>query len=171
VRTLFTINDQQTRLRIDIYQGEASLCSKNTHLGGLELSVPPRKAGEVRVDVRLTYDVNGILDVDIDSEEAGVKRNLVIKKLAGEVSDDEIERRRRELAALRIHPRDEDENRLVLERAERLFEQLLGAERERVGDYLKQFTLILERQDPHEIRVARGEFARALDGLERGSPW
>ena len=171
VRTLFTINDQQTRLRIDIYQGEARLCSKNTHLGGLELSVPPRKAGEVRVDVRLTYDVNGILDVDIDSEEAGVKRNLVIKKLAGEVSDDEIERRRRELAALRIHPRDEDENRLVLERAERLFEQLLGAERERVGDYLKQFTLILERQDPHEIRVARGEFARALDGLERGSPW
>ena len=133
--------------------------------------IPPRPAGQVVADIRYTYDINGILDVDIDIEKAGLSRNLVIKKLAGNVSDADIERRRAELAGLKVHPRDQDENRLLVERANRLYEQLLGEERDQAGRVLNQFLGLLEGQDPGAIARARPACAQALDALERGETW
>jgi molecular chaperone HscC len=170
-RTVTTSRDNQSVLRVDVYQGESRLCSQNIHLGGLELSIPARKAGEISASIRYTYDVNGILDVDIDVEKAGISRNLVIKKLAGDVPDKEIARRRAELAALKVHPRAQEENRLLIERANRLYQQLLGDEREQVGRWLNQFLGTLERQDPGAIRAARPAFAHALDSMEQGEIW
>jgi molecular chaperone HscC len=171
VKTVQTVADHQTTLAVHIFQGESRHCSQNIELGDVELKVPPMKAGEVKVDVRYTYDVNGILDVDIAVADHGIERNLVIRKLAGDVSDEDIARRRVELAALKVHPRDQDPNRLVLERANRLYEQLLGDEREQVGRWLGQFEATLSRQDGREIGEARKQFAAALDTLERGPVW
>jgi len=171
VKTVQTVADNQATLAVHIFQGESRRCSQNIELGDVELKVPPMKAGEVKVDVRYTYDVNGILDVDIAVADHGIERNLVIRKLAGDVSDEDIARRRVELAALKVHPRDQDQNRLVLARANRLYEQLLGDEREQVGRWLGQFEATLSRQDGHEIGEARKQFAAALDTLERGPIW
>lgn len=171
VRTVYTARDHQTALKVDVYQGESRMCSRNVHLGGIEIAIPARKAGELSAHIRYTYDVNGILDVDVDVEQAGITRNLVIKKLAGQVSDEEIGRRRAELAALKVHPRDQEENRVLLERANRLYQQLLGEERELVGRWLNQFMGTLESQDPRAIGAARPAFASALDSLERGEVW
>ena len=171
VRAVYTVSNNQTALRIDVYQGESRMCSQNIQLGGIEIPIPARKAGEVCANIRYTYDVNGILDVDIDVEQAGISRNLVIKKLAGDVSEEEIARRRAELAALKVHPRDQEENRVLLERANRLYQQLLGEEREQVGRWLNQFTRTLEGQDPRAIAAARPAFASALDSFERGEVW
>jgi molecular chaperone HscC len=171
VKTVQTVADNQATLAVHIFQGESRRCSQNIELGDVELKVPPMKAGEVKVDVRYTYDVNGILDVDIAVADHGIERNLVIRKLAGDVSDEDIARRRVELAALKVHPRDQDPNRLVLARANRLYEQLLGDEREQVGRWLGQFEATLSRQDGREIGEARKQFAAALDTLERGPTW
>jgi molecular chaperone HscC len=171
VKTVQTVADNQTTLSVDIFQGESRHCSQNIELGSVELTIPPKKAGEVTVDVRYTYDVNGILDVDIDVPDHGIQKNVVIRKLAGDISDAEIERRRGELAALKVHPRDQDQNRLVLERANRLYEQLLGDEREQVGRWLGQFEAVLARQEAREIAESRQQFAAALDTVERGPTW
>jgi molecular chaperone HscC len=171
VASVQTMQDGQRALAVQIYQGESRHCSQNIHLGGVEIEVPPMKAGEVQADIRYTYDVNGILDVDVVIEKHGIARNLVIRKLAGDVSDEEIARRRIELAALKVHPRDQEPNRLVLERAGRLYEQLLGSEREQLGRWLTQFERTLARQEPHEIATERAAFAQALDSLERGPTW
>jgi len=171
VKTVQTMADHQTALAVHIFQGESRHCSQNIELGDIALKVPPMKAGEVKVDVRYTYDVNGILDVDVAVAGHGIERNLVIRKLAGDVSDEDIARRRVELAALKVHPRDQDPNRLVLERANRLYEQLLGDEREQVGRWLGQFESTLARQEGREIAEARKQFAVALDTLERGPAW
>jgi len=171
VRTVQTMVDNQTALAVHIFQGESRHCSQNIELGDVQLKVPPMKAGEVKADVRYTYDVNGILDVDIAIADHGIERNLVVRKLAGDVSDEDIARRRLELAALKVHPRDQDPNRLVLERANRLYEQLLGDEREQVGRWLGQFEATLSRQDGREIGEARKQFSAALDTLERGPVW
>ena len=171
VKTVQTVADNQTTLSVAIFQGESRHCSQNIELGSVELKIPPLKAGAVKAEVRYTYDVNGILDVDIAVADHGIEKNLVIRKLAGDVSDEEIARRRVELAALKVHPRDQDQNRLVLERANRLYEQLLGDERETVGRWLGQFEAALARQDGKEIAEARKQFATALDTLERGPVW
>lgn len=171
VKTVQTVVDNQTKLAVAIFQGESRHCSQNIELGSVELKIPPLKAGAVKVEVRYTYDVNGILDVDVAVADHGIEKNLVIRKLAGDVSDEEIARRRVELAALKVHPRDQDQNRLVLERANRLYEQLLGDERETVGRWLGQFEAVLSRQDGKEIAEARKQFATALDTVERGPIW
>jgi len=171
VKTVQTVSDNQSALSVDIFQGESRHCSQNIELGSGELKIPPLKAGAVKVDVRYTYDVNGILDVDIVAADHGIEHNVVIRKLAGDVSDADIARRRAELAALKVHPRDQDQNRLVLERANRLYEQLLGDEREQVGRWLGQFEAVLVHQDTRQIAEARQQFALALDTLERGPAW
>jgi molecular chaperone HscC len=171
VRSVTTLRDGQAELKISIFQGESRECSRNVFLGEVTLKIPPRRAGEINADIRYTYDINGILDVDITVEKAGISKNLVIKKLAGDVSDGEIERRRIELAALKVHPRAQEENRLLVERADRVYAQLLGEEREQVGRMIGSFSALLERQDPEEIAKARVSFSAALDSLERGDVW
>lgn len=171
VKSLYTLNDNQQKLAVDIYQGESRKCSNNVLLGKIEVPIPPRPAGEVAVNVRYTYDVNGILDVDVEVEKTGLSKNLVIKKLAGEVSEEEIARRRTELAALKVHPRDQEQNRVVMERGNRLYEQFLGREREQVGRLIDAFSLALETQEPKIIAEARKSFANGLNALERGEVW
>jgi molecular chaperone HscC len=171
VKTVQTVADFQEKLRIDIYQGESRQCSKNVHLGGMEFTIPLEKAGEVKADIRYTYDVNGILDVDIDIGRAGISKNLLIKKLSGDVSEEEIERRRLELAELKVHPRDQEQNRLLLESGDRLYEHLLGDERQFVGSWLDEFRAVLERQDPREIKAAGDALKDRLAALERGGAW
>jgi molecular chaperone HscC len=166
-----TIRDRQAKLAVEIFQGESRYCAQNVRLGSVELDIPPLPAGEVAVDVRYTYDVNGILDVDIASERHGITRNLVIRKLAGDVSDEEIARRRIELAALKVHPRDQEENRLLVERAGRLYEQLLGDERAALGQLMGRFDALLKTQDLDAIAAGRTAFASALDAFERGPVW
>lgn len=171
VRTVSTLSDNQEVVHVDIYQGESRQCSKNIPLGRVEIPVPRKPAGEVGVNIRYTYDINGILDVDVEVDGTGVSRNLLIKKLAGNVSDQEIARRRQELAALKTHPRDQEENRALLERGNRLYEQLLGAEREQVGQWLAQFQASLNGQDPSEVRRSAAAFSAALDTVERSDVW
>jgi molecular chaperone HscC len=166
VRSLYTLYDNQAHLRVEVYQGESRACSNNVKLGEVSIPTPPKPAGEVSVSVRYTYDINGILDVDMEVEQTGASTNLVIKELAGNVSDEDIARRRQELAALKIHPRDQEENRFVMERANRLYEQFLGYERQQVGDLLSRFNSVIETQDVPAIAKARQEFTKALDYLE-----
>lgn len=166
VRTVFTFADQQEILKISIYQGESRSCKNNVLLGEVELKIPRKPAGEISADIRYTYDINGILDVDIDIEKAGISKNLVIKKMAGNVSDEVIEHRRIELAALKVHPRAQEANRLLIERANRLYEQLLGKEREQIGYMLGEFGGILETQEQNVIVKARQDFSRVLDEIE-----
>lgn len=170
-RTVSTLHSGQTALRVEVFQGESRMCGQNVHLGGIEVAIPARKAGEVCATIRYTYDVNGILDIDIDVDKGAVSKNLVIRQLAGDVSEEEIARRRTELAALKMHPREQEENRALVERANRLYQQLLGDERDQVGRWLSQFLGTLERQDPRAILAARPAFAQALDSLARGSAW
>ncbi len=170
-RGVVTVRDRQPSITVQVYQGESRQCSHNVHLGELEIPVPLRPAGQVTVDIRYTYDVNGLLDVDVQVEGEDKAHNLVIRKLAGDVSDAEIERRRAELAALKVHPRDQEENRALLERGDRLYQQLLGDERMQVGRWLQQFTSALERQDPRVAGEARTAFSAALDSMERGEVW
>ncbi|GHV20505.1 chaperone protein DnaK [Spirochaetia bacterium] len=59
-----TAADYQTKVRIDIYQGESSDPQNNERLGELELSgIPSARQGKEQVEVTFSYDMNGILQV------------------------------------------------------------------------------------------------------------
>ena len=168
VKTVVTAQDGQKVLKITVYQGESRDCKNNTLLETLEINVPAKPKGEVSANIRYTYDINGILEVDIDIDKTGLSKNLIIKKLAGNISEEDIAKRRAMLAGLKIHPRDTEENRLAMARADRLYEQYLGEEREQVSRLIGQFKAALESQDNNTIAKARAAFSHALDSMERG---
>lgn len=165
-RTFTTLADGQRVVKLEIYQGESRNVSDNIHLGALEIPVPPRKAGEVEVVCRFTYDINGLLEVDLHVPATGERRELLIVDDADTVTAGELEERRRALAVLKVHPRDEEVNVATLARLERCFEQSLGERRESIGRWISQFTGVLESQDTRLIAEERKKLTQALDSID-----
>jgi molecular chaperone HscC len=161
-----TTDDNQRSMLVRVFQGESRQVKDNVRLGELRLTLPPGPAGREMVDVRFTYDTSGLLEVQATTLSTGRIETLVIEGNPGIMPPDEIARRLKELAKLKLHPRDDTENRAMIARAERLFEERLGAARAAVGDALTIFTGALERQNPDEIRHARRGLAELLDQID-----
>jgi molecular chaperone DnaK len=69
-----TTQDNQKECEIALYEGLYDELEKNTHIGSLKLmNLPPKKAGEYNVDVILTIDKNGILEVKANNLNCAVK--------------------------------------------------------------------------------------------------
>jgi molecular chaperone HscC len=165
-RVFGTLGDGPTWVEFNVYQGEARLVKDNVHLGKLAVPVPRRRAGEVAIECRFSYDISGLLEVDVHVPLSGESHQLVIFDPQDALSGAELEARRAALAALKVHPRDQDANRAALARAARCFEELLGEERQAVGRWISQFEAVLEGQEQREIDAARTALLKALDMLD-----
>ncbi|CUS15102.1 unnamed protein product, partial [Tuber aestivum] len=93
VKSVVTLHDDQTRVLLKIYQGESRLVKDNIELGQLDIPVPKRKAGEVSLDVRFTYDNNGLLEAQVSIPLTGEQHSLVIENNPGVLSPEEIQQR------------------------------------------------------------------------------
>jgi molecular chaperone HscC len=161
-----TVTPNQKVIRLDIRQGESPVGSENLQLGTLDVEVPPAPAGHAGVEVRFTYDANGLLEVDAREMQGGRTANTVIRNSEDQMSSAELAAALEKLRLLKRHPRDEEENRYLIERAKRLYEDRLGEERHAIQHWMAQFETILNGQDPRAIRSARHEFQKALDGID-----
>lgn len=155
---LYTVRDNQTKLRVKILQGESRFAANNLLLGEITIKVPAAKAGEEPVDVTYTYDINSILEVEIKVVSTGEKVKQIIKGGHTDMSDEEIEECMKEIAYLKIHPREKEENKLLLLRGERLYEESLGNDRRIVERALQKFDDALNTRDNAKIEEAREEF-------------
>ncbi|MDR3507222.1 MAG: molecular chaperone HscC [Caulobacteraceae bacterium] len=169
ISSFVTVQDNQSHVNFRIYQGESRLVSDNVLLGQIKVSVPPAPAGHVGVDVRFTYDINGLLEVDVHVPKTGERRELVIVD-DETMSPAELERRRASLAQLKQHPRENDANRHALARGARCYEAFLGERREFVARCLAAFEAVLDGQDPRAVEHAREALLKQLDHLE-GETW
>jgi molecular chaperone HscC len=164
-KSFSTLEAGQRKVVFNIYQGESRDVSENVHLGRIEVPVPAREAGHVSVDCRFSYDINGLLEVDVAVPETGLSQQLVIIDDT-EVDPAELERRRIALAELKQHPRDQDANRALMARAARCYEAMLGERREYVGRATAAFEAVVEQQDPRDIEQARKALTAVLDDFE-----
>jgi molecular chaperone HscC len=168
VERFVTASDGQTTIRVEVYQGEHSLCRDNQKLGEYGLSgIPAAPAGEEAIDVRFTYDLNGILEVDMTIVSTGHKKSLVLERSPGRMSEEEVERAREAMSTLKFHPRDTLPNTTALSRAESLFTELRGPDRDALGRAMRAFRLALEDQDPPLIEQHRRELLLLVDRLRR----
>jgi molecular chaperone HscC len=166
MQRIFTVRDRQQMLSIKVFQGEARLTTDNVALGEFTLEVPLKAAGEAGADVRFTYDINGVLEVEATAFPGGVKRALVIEENPGVMTPEEIRKRLTALSALKIHPRDQLENRTLLTRADRVYEETLGDHRQYLAAHIARFQALIERQNADEIAQARGELSALLDRFD-----
>lgn len=165
--TFYTVYDNQTHVKIEIYQGEEMYAKNNVKLGSLKLKVPKGPKGKEGVRVRYTYDINGIFVVDVEVISTGKKEQLVIVNKKTGMQQDEIYRRMKELEKLKIHPKDKEENKLLLEKGERLFKETVGQLREDIESKIKFFSYLLEKQDEIKIRRWREKISAYFESVEK----
>ncbi|RMR19873.1 Heat shock protein Hsp70 [Pseudomonas syringae pv. persicae] len=168
VRTVNTISDNQDHVLLKIFQGESRLVKDNIALGELNIPVPKAKAGEVELDVRFTYDNNGLLEADVLIQMTGEKHKLVIENNPGVMTPTEIRERLKVLEALKVHPREQQVNTHLTARLERLYQEYLGEARETIGIWAAQFQRVLETQDDRQINELRKQLEQEADCFERG---
>lgn len=163
-----TLQDNQRQLLVEVYQGEHSLCSHNQKLGEFLLKRLPRKpAGECVVHVRFTYDLNGILEVDMRVDGTDRQETLLIEQRPGQMTPGQVTAARDAMQRIKFHPRDSLPNRTALERADALFVELTGPARAELGQSIAVLRGAIEVQDPSMIDDARGQLLALMDALRR----
>ena len=166
VRSVGTLEANQGVIAVKIYQGESRRVEGNLCLGEFRVvGIPPGPAGQ-RVDIRFTYDLNGILEVEATVAATRQATTHVVERHARGLSPEQIQAAVAALQALKTHPRELAENRLLLARAERLFGEVGPDDRRELDDLLDGFERALEVGDPALIAHHRGALRDYLDARD-----
>ena len=158
----------QTNMPIQIFQGEAPMVEDNLHLGSFTISIPYNKAAKEAVKVRFTYDVSGLLEVEAESISQGHKERLVIQGGAETLSDEDLTARLKQLEAVKVHPREEQENIAMRARLRENYEMALGPQRNLIQKLIRDFEEVLASQDKVLVSRQRLAIAKQLKSFEDG---
>jgi molecular chaperone HscC len=162
-----TVQPNQTEVKVNIYQGEGRRVEENLLLGEFKVTGIPRGPAGQGVEIRFTYDLNGVLEVEATIVETKKKVSHVVTRHAKGMTPKQIADAVVAMEALKTHPREEATNRFLLRRAERVYAELSPDIRLMLGDLLDGFEASLdmgERDAIERHRTALSEF------LERHDP-
>lgn len=168
IQRFSTASDYQKEVKIEILQGEEPYAEDNVQLGLITTMVPKKKRGQESVDVRFTYDINGILEVEVTVVSTG---KSVTKVLSQNMDEKEIAKRMKQLEKLKVHPKDMTENQLILERLQALYEEALPETRDKLMYHIRNFESTLAEQDPRRIRKYREFLEHMIASLEHYDPF
>jgi molecular chaperone HscC len=158
-----TVNDFQTEISIEVYQGEARKVQDNLLLGKFSLKGIPRGPKGKMVRVRFTYDMNGLLEVEAIVEETGNRESMILTKHAGHLSPSEIKAARQKMQDLKFYPRDELENQQLLRMCERLVGELPPSERARFERVVDQFEAAMGMGDRELFESSKAALKSVLE--------
>jgi molecular chaperone HscC len=149
-----------------VFQGEHAQCSRNQKIGEYLLNgIPHANAGAESIQVRFSYDMNGVLDIDATILSTGKIATFTVERAPGLMSERDLAEARRRLAALKFHPRDALPNVTALGRADSQYVELVGPARARLGTCIGEFRAALETQDASLIGSERDRLLRLLAEL------
>lgn len=161
----FTVNANQTVVNVQIYQGESRRVADNLKLGELEVSgIPPGPAGQA-VQVRFTYDLNGILEVEACIPETGQRFQAVLTQHAGDMTDDEIEDALDRMQQLKFYPRDDVRNQRLVLFCERIVGEIAPIHRQELEEAIDFFEHSMTAGDRDLFESARTNLLMMLSRL------
>lgn len=167
VKRYYPVEDKQDKLVFNIFQGESRLVKDNIYLGTLEFPLEALPSDDNGVDVRFTYDVNGLLEVQATMVRTQTKHVMLIQGNPGLLSEEQIAQRMKELEMLKMHPRDTLEIRTLMARADRVYQQLKGDSRAWLTTQIAELERVIETQNHKLIVPAQKKFLEMLDEIER----
>ena len=161
----YTIEDYQSQVTVGIYQGESLNIDDNLFLGEFLLDVPQNLAGKEAINVRFTYDINGILEVEAKVVSTGLKKSKLI--VNGDLSEEEKNEKIKMLEEIKIQSENKNKDKLLLERANRIYAEIVNTEiRNHISGYLKNYQMVVATGDRIRIQKAKESFSQFLDKID-----
>ncbi|MEG1040777.1 MAG: molecular chaperone HscC [Pseudomonas sp.] len=164
IKRFYSTHVDQAMIRIEVYQGERPWVRDNIFVDAFDIPLVPNGAIQ-SLDVRFSYDINGLLEVDVTLLATGKKLSHSIDRSPTGLDQKARKASHARLAELKIHPRDALPNRTLLARLERAWMQSLGEDREQIGGWLDEFSTALASQQPEQIKRQRQRLTEALEHL------
>lgn len=166
VQQVGTVEPNQKLIQVKVFQGESRMVNENLLISEFQVEgIPPGPPGQA-IEVRFTYDVNGILECEATIVETKRKVTHVVTRYAKGLSKKEIARAIEKLQTLKTHPREEEENRYLLTWANRLYRELSLLERQTLDMLVTGFEQALELQDKEIIERHRDTLRQYLSAMD-----
>ena len=161
----YTIEDYQSQVTVGIYQGESLNIDDNLFLGNFLIDVPRNIAGKEAINVRFTYDINGILEVEATVVSTGLKKSKLI--VNGDLSEEEKNEKIKMLEEIKIQSENKNKDKLLLERANRIYAEIVNTEiRNHISDYLENYKMVVATGDRIRIQKTKESFSQFLDKID-----
>ncbi|WP_314015112.1 Hsp70 family protein [Leptotrichia wadei] len=161
----YTIEDYQSQVTVGIYQGESLNIDDNLFLGEFLLDVPQNLAGKEAINVRFTYDINGILEVEATVVSTGLKKSKLI--VNGDLSEEEKNEKIKMLEEIKIQSENKNKDKLLLERVNRIYAEIVNTEiRNHISDYLENYQMVVATGDRIRIQKTKESFSQFLDKID-----
>ena len=153
-----TAVDNQSSVRIQVFQGEREIAADNMKLGMFELAgIAPAPRGVPQVEVTFDIDANGI--VNVSAKDLGTGKQQSVQITGGSaLHKDDIEKMVRDAEEYAEEDRNRREEGEVRNRADSLAyqtEKFLGENEDKVPEDIKS-----------EVREALAEMKRALESRD-----
>lgn len=152
--TVYSLYDNQEKCKVCVYQGESYLATNNILIGTIDVDLPKMPAN-LEIIIRYSYDMNGILDIDVTVPESKKTFCHTIINSPMSLTDEEIKKSKLKLQKLKFHPRDQEENILLLTKLEKIYEESLGEFRAYIMSIITHYKDILNGQNSLEIARER----------------
>lgn len=160
---LTTLWDYQTDMHIGIYQGEEYYADENVCLGEFRIPILPKPAGEERVSLTFSYDINGVLQVEAENSSNEKKQMLLTND---GLEKAEIEEKLKLFGQLRLPDKDEEEYQELMSHAQWLYGQLTGELRQRTAMLMYQLQREREAGKHRTYQAAKERLQLFFDGIE-----
>ena len=164
--TVCTAHENQKYVTVKVLQGESRVASNNLLLGELTVEVPVGPKGKESVEITYTYDINSLLEVEVKVLSTGEKKKVIIQDEENRISEEEAEQRLERIQYLKQNPREDEENILVMFRAERIYEECSIADQNRIADKINEFETAMRTKTRIEADSVRKQLHELLDELE-----
>jgi len=169
VEEVQTLYPNQREVRVGVFQGDARRVKDNLELGELMVKgIPPGPAG-VPILVRFTYDLNGILEVEVLVPSTGRKFTGVFTNHVKELQPKAVEQALAKMQKLKVYPREDLSNRRLLHFAERVIGEIPPFRRNELDEALNQFESGLMSGDRRNFEAVKETLLAVLEQL--GHPY
>ena len=160
-----TVIPNQTEVLMRVFQGEARKVADNLELGELKISgIPPGPAGQP-VQVRFTYDINGLLEVEAIIPETRQRFSVVLTNHCTSMSDKELKKALEKLQSLKFYPRDELQNQRLIRFCERMVGEVSPFQREELEMAIDSFEHAMSSGDEAMFGTMRDRLLITLSNL------